>query len=90
MPNNCINCGAILHGNKCEYCGTEYSGNAISAKFSENDYVGTFQIGNKVFKGYIGCMEINPVALWNCYRDADGKIHAENIVTKRRFTVIEI
>ena len=35
-------------------------------------------------------MEINPVALWNCYRDADGKIHAENIVTKRRFTVIEI
>lgn len=21
---NCVNCGAILHGNKCEYCGTEY------------------------------------------------------------------
>lgn len=22
---NCKNCGAPLHGTKCEYCGTEYS-----------------------------------------------------------------
>lgn len=22
---NCVNCGAILHGDKCEYCGTEYN-----------------------------------------------------------------
>lgn len=22
--NNCINCGAPLHGSKCEYCGTVY------------------------------------------------------------------
>ena len=21
---NCKNCGAPLHGNRCEYCGTEY------------------------------------------------------------------
>lgn len=21
---NCVNCGAPLHGDKCEYCGTEY------------------------------------------------------------------
>lgn len=21
---NCVNCGAPLHGNICEYCGTEY------------------------------------------------------------------
>ena len=21
---NCINCGAVLHGNRCEYCGTVY------------------------------------------------------------------
>lgn len=21
---NCVNCGAPLHGNVCEYCGTEY------------------------------------------------------------------
>lgn len=24
-PTNCVNCGAILHGNQCEYCGTEYN-----------------------------------------------------------------
>ena len=23
-PTNCTNCGATLHGNVCEYCGTEY------------------------------------------------------------------
>ena len=22
--NNCINCGAPINGNKCEYCGTVY------------------------------------------------------------------
>ena len=25
MTTNCKNCGAPLHGNRCEYCGTEYS-----------------------------------------------------------------
>lgn len=24
---NCVNCGAPLHGNICEYCGTEYGHN---------------------------------------------------------------
>jgi len=24
IPHNCVNCGAILTGNKCEYCGTKY------------------------------------------------------------------
>lgn len=24
MTTNCINCGAPLTGNKCEYCGTNY------------------------------------------------------------------
>ena len=23
-PTNCKNCGAPLHGDKCEYCGSEY------------------------------------------------------------------
>ena len=23
-PTNCKNCGAPLHGSKCEFCGTEY------------------------------------------------------------------
>lgn len=24
LPTNCKNCGAALHGSRCEYCGTEY------------------------------------------------------------------
>ena len=24
-PTNCVNCGAVLSGYKCEYCGTDYS-----------------------------------------------------------------
>lgn len=23
-PANCVNCGAVLHNNVCEYCGTRY------------------------------------------------------------------
>lgn len=30
---NCKNCGAVLHGHKCEYCGTEYQ----SARDPDND-----------------------------------------------------
>ena len=25
LPTNCKNCGAALHGYKCEYCGTTYN-----------------------------------------------------------------
>ena len=25
LPTNCKNCGAALHGHKCEYCGTTYN-----------------------------------------------------------------
>ena len=33
LLTNCKNCGAVLHGNKCEYCGTEYG----SACGADND-----------------------------------------------------
>lgn len=45
---NCINCGAPLHGNKCEYCGTEYGNN-----FDSNNHI---NVGiNKAF-GLFSCM----------------------------------
>lgn len=44
---NCVNCGAILHGDKCEYCGTEYKNNGISASFNTDDYTGTMNLGNE-------------------------------------------
>lgn len=24
LPHNCVNCGAVLTGDICEYCGTKY------------------------------------------------------------------
>lgn len=50
---NCVNCGAILHGNVCEYCGTEYSQNGIYANFSTDDYTGTMKLGDEEIKVYI-------------------------------------
>lgn len=35
----CQNCGAPLHGNKCEYCGTEYKPPTV--------YIETFQNGTE-------------------------------------------
>lgn len=90
MLKNCINCGAVLHGNKCEYCGTEYSENGITAEFSEKDYTGTIQIGNETFQGYIADMEVNIIPTRCFGRDANGKLQMKKIVKKRKFTVIEI
>lgn len=90
MPKNCINCGAVLHGNQCEYCGTEYTGETITAKFNENSHTITFQMGNETFRGYISRMEAATVIPGkNCYRDSDGKLHGI-MMTKRKLTVIEI
>lgn len=90
MSKNCINCGAILHGNKCEYCGTEYTGNGVTARFNENDYTGTIQIGDMVFRGYIGNVEINTIATGSSGRDMNGKLQPGKMIKKRKFTVIEI
>ena len=90
MPKNCINCGAVLHGNQCEYCGTEYTGETINAKFNENDYTGTIQIGNETFQGYIGNMEINTIATGCSGRGIDGKLKLGKMIKKRKLTVIEI
>lgn len=35
---NCVNCGAILHGNVCEYCGTEYGGSKEKSKSDEPEF----------------------------------------------------
>lgn len=88
MPKNCINCGAILHGNKCEYFGTEYTGETITAKFNENSHTITFQMGNETFRGYISRMECTAIPGKNCCRDSHGKLHGI-VMTKRKFTVIE-
>lgn len=86
---NCVNCGAILHGSKCEYCGTEYNNSGISASFEKNDYSGIMNIGNEEIQVYIASMEASPIC-GVTYRDSSGVLHRDTPKMKRKFTVIEI
>lgn len=86
---NCINCGAILHGDKCEYCGTEYKNNGISAKFNNDDYAGTIKIGNEEINAYISSMEGHLFG-GEPWTDAQGIIHRDKPKMKRTFTLVEI
>lgn len=86
---NCVNCGAILHGNKCEYCGTEYKDEKIRVDFGKNDYMGTMKINGEEIPVYIGHME--GFLCQGLYgRNIDGEIVGERPKMKRKFTVIEI
>lgn len=86
---NCVNCGAILRGNKCEYCGTEYNSSAIVANFQSNDYMGTLRIGNEEIQVYIGNMESHMIDS-EPHTDCSGYLHRERPKMKRKFTLIEI
>lgn len=86
---NCVNCGAILRGNVCEYCGTEYKNNGISANFSANDYMGIMKLGNEEIKVYISSMESQFVG-GDSQRNAQGIMCRNKPKTKRKFTMVEI
>lgn len=83
---NCINCGAVLHGNKCEYCGTEYSENGINAKSisNENDNMINGQaylmLNGEKIDVYVSHEETHKMF------SRSGRFP----VKKRKFTVIEI
>ncbi len=50
----CVNCGADVVNNVCEYCGTHYNnGGSFSVEFSGPDSKGTLRIGDKEYKVYI-------------------------------------
>lgn len=86
---NCINCGAVLHGNVCEYCGTEYNNAAVVANFNNSDYMGTLRIGKEEIPVYIGDMESRMIDS-ESYTDCNGWLHREMPKMKRKFTLIEI
>ena len=88
MPINCINCGAVLHGSICEYCGTEYKGDKIYAEFSKEDYAGTIKIGDSVMKVYISDVELDFIKP-KLYLDKNGTIVDGPVKKVRRFTLIE-
>ena len=84
----CVNCGAPLHSNKCEYCGTEYGDAPIKGSFAPDSYYGEITINGETFKCYIGNIEIHNIGT-DFERDFDGRMKRKRI-TKRKFTLIEV
>jgi hypothetical protein len=89
MITNCVNCGAPLHGKKCEYCGTEYNNDGVYASFDRGEATGTISIGGVEYQVHIGSME-GHVLCSGAYRDANGLLHMEQPVMKHKFTLIEL
>lgn len=87
MAQTCINCGAPLHGTKCEYCGTEYGNEGFTGNFAP--YIGEITVNGEVFRCYISDIEATPVYSYNTGRDAAGNLIGEQIATKRKITLIE-
>lgn len=85
---NCINCGAVLHGNICEYCGTEYNNGVIVANFQNSDYTGVLKIGNEEIPVYIANMKSHMIE-FGTWCDCNGVLHREIPKMKREFTLIE-
>ena len=86
---NCINCGAPLQGNQCEYCGTKYNLGAVFAEFQNTDYMGTFKVDGEEIKVYISSMESRAIG-GEPRRDSDGILHRDKPKMKRKFTLVEI
>lgn len=86
---NCVNCGAVLHGSICEYCGTKYNNNKITASFNQNGYTGTIRIGDKDINVYISSME-NNILDYDSWVDENGVINVGKPTIKRKITLTEI
>lgn len=66
---NCINCGAPLHGNKCEYCGTEYK-NVMSEK-----EVAILELCSHGIKPETAMRAVGMMYEVESYRDSNGVLH---------------
>ena len=89
----CINCGAPLHSNVCEYCGTEYeldenNNNKNSGK-QINDYVFELEINGEKSSFYLDELTVEDVFL-DAYRDAEGLLHRQMGKRKRKLSLIEM
>lgn len=85
----CVNCGAPLHSNKCEYCGTEYGNAPIKGSFAPDSYYGEITINGETFRCYIGNIEFNSIDVGSI-RDINGNMTGSKVITKRKFTLIEV
>ena len=91
MVANCVNCGAPIDRklDKCPYCGTPYDYNGFNANLKSENGIGTISIAEKEYQVYLGKCEVDTINM-GCGRDVDGMLHGDNIVKKRKFTLIEV
>ena len=97
---NCPNCGAVLNGTKCEYCGTQFYDNQTIVFPNEISIENTFKpitvkltIRGKDIKCYIANVEIN-VSSIGCglHRNGKGILQYTKTVPKHqiKMTLMEI
>lgn len=85
---NCLNCAAPLHGNRCEYCGTEYSGeNAIAIMQREDSAEVVLAFDGHKIRCYISSVEIQDCGF--AARDIQGRLHRMTNY-KHRFVLEEV
>lgn len=88
----CINCGATLRSNICDYCGTEYEldvkNNHVQKGRQINDFVYELDIQGKPYRFYVGEVQVHNVLYGG--RDATGNMNANSFGVKRKLTLIEI
>lgn len=86
---NCVNCGAPLRGQKCDYCGTEYGENG-DVRVSFDDSTGIVKVGGQEYKCYVSQMEIHPLVSANAGRDMSGRMLRDTVRLIHKFTLVEV
>lgn len=82
---NCPNCGAPMKdSHKCEYCGSIFN----TAKLDGNNVI--FRIGNETVYCYLSRIDVVDCSHSNFGRDIYGRIKKDEIVTKRKFILMEL
>ena len=88
-PANCINCAAPLTGNKCSYCGTEYTDDGHLVADFDQEILGELFVDGQIFKVYLSNVEINVLRLGS-YRGMDGRLVSSKPILKHKFTLVEV
>ena len=86
---NCVNCGAVLKGDVCEYCGTSYTDKKLTVDIGTNEFTGELKVGDKVYNVYLGNVEAVPL-IGESYRDVNGYLHGGKAILKHKFQLIEV
>lgn len=87
---NCINCGAVLKGDICEYCGTRYKDEEIQVDLGENNMFGEFKFGGQTYRVYLAAVEANLVSTGCIGRDIEGNVYLGKPVLKHKWELVEM